>query len=123
VPRYGYRLGVPRDGFWREVANSDASDYGGSGVGNLGGCEAQEVPSHGHPYSIEATLPPLGAVFFKQPQRIADGPSPRPSGRPLRGTGDLRSRPDQSVGEGRPLAHPRRERGEGERPGEGDGEP
>jgi 1,4-alpha-glucan branching enzyme len=90
VPRYAYRIGVPRDGFWREVANSDASEYGGSGVGNLGGCQAQEVPAHGHPYSIEATLPPLGAVFFKQPEKIADDPSPQPSSR-KRGEGARRA--------------------------------
>jgi 1,4-alpha-glucan branching enzyme len=65
VPRYGYRVGVPRAGYWRELANSDAFDYGGSGVGNLGGCQTQEVPAHGHLTSIELTLPPLGAVFLK----------------------------------------------------------
>ena len=65
VPRYGYQIGVPAAGFWRELANSDAVEYGGSGVGNLGGCEAVEVPAHGHPHSIELTLPPLGAVFLK----------------------------------------------------------
>ncbi len=79
VPRYTYRVGVPRGGFWREVANSDALDYGGSGVGNLGGCEAREVPAHGHPWSIELTLPPLGAVFLKQPEkRAADSVPPHP---------------------------------------------
>jgi 1,4-alpha-glucan branching enzyme len=56
---------VPAAGFWRELANSDASEYGGSGVGNLGGCEASGKPAHGHPNSMEITLPPLGAVFFK----------------------------------------------------------
>jgi 1,4-alpha-glucan branching enzyme len=65
VPRYGYRIGVPNDGFWREIANSDASEYGGSGVGNLGGRDARGVPAHGHPFSVELTLPPLGAVFLK----------------------------------------------------------
>jgi 1,4-alpha-glucan branching enzyme len=81
VPRYSYRVGVPRGGFWRELANSDALDYGGSGVGNLGGCEAQEVPAHGNPWSIELTLPPLGAVFLKQPEKRPAGsvpPHPNP---------------------------------------------
>ena len=68
VPRYGYRIGVPRPGFWKEIGNSDAADYGGSGVGNLGGCVATDVPAHGHPASMDVTLPPLGAVFFKQPK-------------------------------------------------------
>jgi 1,4-alpha-glucan branching enzyme len=69
VPRYGYRIGLPREGFWREVANSDAAEYGGSGVGNLGGCETTPQPAHGLPFSVELTLPPLGAVFLKQPPK------------------------------------------------------
>jgi 1,4-alpha-glucan branching enzyme len=73
VPRYGYRIGLPTAGFWRELANSDAVEYGGSGVGNLGGCETSEEPAHGHPYSTEITLPPLGAVFFKPYSRPAGG--------------------------------------------------
>jgi 1,4-alpha-glucan branching enzyme len=60
-----YRVGVPRDGFWRELLNSDAPDYGGSGQGSLGGVEASPIPFHGRPYSLNITLPPLGAVFFK----------------------------------------------------------
>ena len=80
VPRYGYRIGVPRSGYWPEIANSDASEYGGSGVGNLGGCRAQEAPAHGHPYSLELTLPPLGAVFLKQPEKDpTDSASPHPA--------------------------------------------
>ena len=79
VARYGYRIGVPREGFWREMANSDGSDYGGSGVGNLGGCEAHAIPAHGHPWSIDLTLPPLGAVFLKQPAK-REGDSERPDG-------------------------------------------
>jgi 1,4-alpha-glucan branching enzyme len=65
VTRYNYRIGVPRGGFWREVHNSDAADYGGSGQGNLGGVEATPVALHGRPYSITVTLPPLAAVFLK----------------------------------------------------------
>jgi 1,4-alpha-glucan branching enzyme len=64
VPRYGYRVGVPLGGMWKELLNSDASVYGGSGHGNFGGIEAQEISHHGRPYSIEMTLPPLAAVFF-----------------------------------------------------------
>jgi 1,4-alpha-glucan branching enzyme len=75
VPRYGYRIGVPADGFWRELANSDALEYGGSGVGNLGGCEASDEPAHGHAHSMEITLPPLGAVFFKPEVRVRRDPS------------------------------------------------
>jgi 1,4-alpha-glucan branching enzyme len=65
IPRIGYRLGVPRGGFWRELLNSDAKEYGGSGMGNMGGVMAQEQPAHGRPYSLNLTLPPLAAVFLK----------------------------------------------------------
>jgi 1,4-alpha-glucan branching enzyme len=65
VPRYGYRIGAPAPGFWREIANTDAAVYGGSGVGNLGGLEAEGIPAHGRPWSLSLTLPPLAAVFLK----------------------------------------------------------
>jgi 1,4-alpha-glucan branching enzyme len=64
VPRHGYRLGVPADGFWQEILNSDAENYGGSGQGNLGGVTAQPIGCHGHQQSIDVTLPPLGMVVF-----------------------------------------------------------
>ncbi len=64
VPRYGYRVGVPRSGFWAEVLNSDATKYGGSGIGNCGGMEAEMIESHGQPYSLPLTLPPLAIVMF-----------------------------------------------------------
>ena len=62
---FKYRVGVPRGGFWREILNSDASEFGGSGQGNLGGTMAHEIPCHGRPYSIEITIPPLAVVCFK----------------------------------------------------------
>jgi 1,4-alpha-glucan branching enzyme len=65
VPRYDYRVGVPSGGFWREILNSDAHDYGGSGHGNFGGVEASPLPSHGRSQSLALTLPPLGILFFK----------------------------------------------------------
>ena len=64
VPRINYRLGVGRSGYWKEVLNSDASDYGGSGQGNLGGVSADTDRLHGREYSIRIILPPLGALFF-----------------------------------------------------------
>jgi len=70
VPRNNYRLGVPRKGFWTEILNSDARDYGGSGQGNLGKVEARPVPFHGKPYSLNITLPPLSVLFFKSEARI-----------------------------------------------------
>jgi 1,4-alpha-glucan branching enzyme len=65
VPRYGYALGVPIAGRWNEILNTDASELGGSGVGNLGGVEALDVPHHGRPSSLALTLPPLGAVYLE----------------------------------------------------------
>jgi len=65
VPRRDYRVGVPRGGFWRELINSDSEAYGGSGWGNLGGVEAEAVPFHGRPYSLNVTAPPLSAVLLK----------------------------------------------------------
>jgi 1,4-alpha-glucan branching enzyme len=65
LPRFNYRAGVPRGGYWRELLNSDSKEYGGSGHGNLGGVEASPISFHGRPYSLSLTLPPLGAVFFK----------------------------------------------------------
>jgi 1,4-alpha-glucan branching enzyme len=64
VPREGYRLGTSRPGFWREILNSDATIYGGSGVGNRGGVHSEAVGSHGRDQSIVITVPPLGVVMF-----------------------------------------------------------
>jgi 1,4-alpha-glucan branching enzyme len=64
VPREGYRVGVPRGGRWRELLNSDAQEYGGSGIGNFGGVDAWPDPSHGHPHSVSLRLPPLAVVVF-----------------------------------------------------------
>ena len=64
VARLQYRLGVPAGGFWREQLNSDATCYGGSGIGNLGGLHAVAEPSHGRPFSVMLNLPPLAAVLF-----------------------------------------------------------
>jgi 1,4-alpha-glucan branching enzyme len=64
VVRRNYRLGVPLGGFWKELLNSDAPIYGGSAQGNFGGVEAYPFSSHGRPFSISITLPPLGLVLF-----------------------------------------------------------
>ena len=65
VPRHNYAIGVPRGGRWIEILNSDATLYGGSGQGNMGGVEAAPVPAHGRMHSLSLTLPPLSVVFFK----------------------------------------------------------
>jgi 1,4-alpha-glucan branching enzyme len=67
LPRHNYRVGVPRNGYWREILNSDSEAYGGAGFGNLGGTDTQQIPVHGQPHSLNLILPPLGAVFFKSP--------------------------------------------------------
>ena len=63
-PRFDYRLGLPAAGRWREIFNSDAVGYGGSGLGNLGAVAAEPVASHGFEASAKVTLPPLSAVYF-----------------------------------------------------------
>jgi 1,4-alpha-glucan branching enzyme len=70
TPRHNYRVGAPIGGVWRELLNSDAKEYGGSGHGSQGAVEAAPVPSHGLPYSLNLTLPPLAAVFLK-PAEVA----------------------------------------------------
>ncbi len=65
VPRYGYRIGVPHGGPYREIFNSDAAMFGGSNVGNNGGVMADEIPDHARQASISITLPPLAVVVFK----------------------------------------------------------
>jgi 1,4-alpha-glucan branching enzyme len=65
VVRHGYDIGVPEGGVWREVLNSDAHHYGGSGVGNFGAVSAQTVPAHGRAQSLRLTLPPLGMLVLK----------------------------------------------------------
>ncbi|HET9370398.1 MAG TPA: 1,4-alpha-glucan branching enzyme, partial [Vicinamibacterales bacterium] len=66
IVRGSYRVGVPEPGYYREVLNSDAGVYGGSNTGNEGGREADPVPAHGHPWSLNLTLPPLAAVVLKK---------------------------------------------------------
>ena len=64
-PRRNYRIGLPQRGRWKEILNTDAPVYGGSGMGNLGAVTAFGNPSHGFPASAEITLPPLATVYFE----------------------------------------------------------
>ena len=64
VVRHHWRVPLPVGGRWREVLNTDAAEYGGSGVGNLGAVDAVEEPFHGRPFSAEVTIPPLGVVWL-----------------------------------------------------------
>ncbi len=76
VPRPSYRIGVPREGAWRTIANGDAAEYGGSGVGNRD-AETIAVPHHDRPFSVLLDLPPLAALFLKAPP-----PPPAPAEAP-----------------------------------------
>ncbi len=63
-PQHDYRIGVPIAGHWRELLNSDAADYGGSGLGNEGGVTSEALASHGHPVSVVLTLPPMAVLIL-----------------------------------------------------------
>jgi 1,4-alpha-glucan branching enzyme len=65
VPRVHYRVGVPEPGYWREVLNSDASVYGGSDMGNLGGVQAEPIGLHGRGQSLSLSLPPLAVLYLE----------------------------------------------------------
>ncbi|HZP65527.1 MAG TPA: 1,4-alpha-glucan branching protein GlgB [Rudaea sp.] len=65
MPHWGYRIGVPRGGRWREMLNSDAALYGGSNLGNAGSVEASTQGAHGHAHSLVLTLPPLGVLYLR----------------------------------------------------------
>jgi 1,4-alpha-glucan branching enzyme len=71
VPRHNYRIGVPRGGSWEEILNSDATLYGGSGQGNIGGVRTAPVSWHGHRHSLNLVLPPMGMIALKW--RLAGG--------------------------------------------------
>lgn len=64
TPHENYRIGLPRGGAWKEILNTDASVYGGSGVGNLGEIQAEELSWDGRQYSARLRVPPLGALWF-----------------------------------------------------------
>ncbi len=65
VVRENYRIGVPREGWYAEILNSDSEHYGGSNVGNGPGRQAEPIEHHGQPYSLEVTLPPLAICMLK----------------------------------------------------------
>ena len=71
-PHSHYRVGVPERGYYREMFNSDAREFGGSNMGNLGGKWSDDWAFHGRPYSLDLTLPPLGVIALKL-ERQSDG--------------------------------------------------
>jgi 1,4-alpha-glucan branching enzyme len=69
VPRHNYMIGVPAGGYWKEIFNSDAGEYGGSSMGNFGGVEARHHSSHGRSHTLSLTLPPLSVVILKPAEK------------------------------------------------------
>ena len=65
IPRHDYRVGVPVEGDYRELLNSDSSYYAGTDVGNSGQITTEPVPHNGHPYSLSLRLPPLAGIVLK----------------------------------------------------------
>ncbi len=65
APRFDYRIGVDTGGLWKELLNSDAPVYGGSGMGNFGGVQAEPCTWHGRHFSLALTLPPLALSVFR----------------------------------------------------------
>ena len=65
MPQHNYRVGVSFDCPWTEILNTDSTAFGGSGQGNSGGVHATPIPHHGRPFSLNLTLPPLGALFLR----------------------------------------------------------
>ena len=65
VVRQGYRIGVPAAGHYLEVLNTDAEVYGGSNVGNEGGVDTEDIPTHGYEHSVSLVLPPLACLILK----------------------------------------------------------
>jgi 1,4-alpha-glucan branching enzyme len=68
LTRYNYKVGAPQGGYWEEILNSDATLYGGSGQGNMGGVTAAPLPRYGRPYLLNVTAPPLGMALFRRQQ-------------------------------------------------------
>jgi len=68
VLRENYIFGVPKKGFYKEILNSNASEYGGSGVGNFGGVHSENNRRFEFENSIKVTLPPLAVNVYKWEQ-------------------------------------------------------
>jgi len=64
-PYFDFAVGLPMAGEWTEILNTDATEFGGSGVGNFGAVQADQEGSHGQPHGAKITVPPLGVVWLK----------------------------------------------------------
>ncbi|MBL8007383.1 MAG: 1,4-alpha-glucan branching protein GlgB [Ignavibacteria bacterium] len=74
VQRENYKFGVPRQGFYQEIFNSNAEEFGGSGTGNLGGVYSEDIPGFDFPYSVRVTLPPLAVNVYnwEKPEAVKE---------------------------------------------------
>ena len=81
TPRDNYVIGVPMPGYYRELFNSDATYYGGGGIGNQGGVYSSAFPNHGMNDSVQVTVPPLSVSMF----RAVPGPPPESGSKPASG--------------------------------------
>jgi 1,4-alpha-glucan branching enzyme len=102
VPRHDYRVGAPAGGTWTEILNSDATIYGGSGMGNLGAVEASPVGTHGRPFSLSLTLPALGVVAFRAPLPNEAATAPLEPDAARRDESDRPRSPDPTSGDAAP---------------------
>jgi 1,4-alpha-glucan branching enzyme len=66
VPRQNYAFGVPEEGFYEEILNTDSEIFGGSNMGNGGLVSSRPVPKHDRAQSISVTLPPLSVIVFRK---------------------------------------------------------
>ena len=91
MEHYNYRIGLPHPGPWREVLNTDSTQYGGGGIGNLGQVMAEEIPWHGQPYSASITIAKMGSVWFEpgpaQEETVHEAPSALPWADAVPGSG------------------------------------
>ena len=69
TPHKNYTLPLPQDGVWKEILNTDAGIYWGSGLGNAGKILGDKGPAHGRPASARVTLPPLATLYFKKEKK------------------------------------------------------
>ncbi|MCA9086387.1 MAG: 1,4-alpha-glucan branching protein GlgB [Planctomycetaceae bacterium] len=81
VPHSNYRIGVPLKGYYKEILNTDAKWYGGSGMGNIGGVSSETVAAHGYSESIQIVTPPLSMTMLRW-QANAPPKSPPPKSQP-----------------------------------------
>ena len=65
-PRFGYEVGVPKYGYYKEILNSDGARFGGGNLGNGGGVMSVAAPKHGRPALVRVTLPPLAVLVLKR---------------------------------------------------------